>query len=567
MDPPRLGAGRAGSGWNCPSAREGETERWMSDEEDRPLSSDDLLTPPETTDPHELVHWLRGIDVGLRYQYQTRLVELIRTRPAAEQETLLHIIKEIGFPLTTMRQVLKLANKEAGARFKIQPTYVGKNKEGRSYLAEMIYRPEGTPLFGFLVQWLDDPEGSPEFYEKLQADDGVEIHPLATKLVEGGTVLLPSTYEEYGTDHELFLEIRNFINSFVHLDDTAFRTMACCYVMLSWMHDRFYALPYLRAHGDYGTGKSRLIQVVGSICYRPILAGGATTASPIFRIIQRLHGTLVIDEADFSKSDLWEEIVKILNAGYQRGQGHVLRSERAGEGEPFDVHAYDCYGPKILSTRKKFSDAALESRCFSHTMPLIKNLKEDMPFVLDEEFFGRAQRLRNQLLLWRLRNYNRVKVNSRERLPGLKYVEPRAVQIMQPVLACTASEAVKRTVLDEAIKYAKQMDTNRQEGLEGVAAQAAIHFWDLQRKPRSMLLKTVTEYLQSRGDTKDIKSRTVGALLRNVGIDVRPSGGEACVFLSEELAQRVAGHYGVERHQITDAPSVAADAPPPGPGA
>ena len=29
--------------------------------------------------------------------------------------------------------------------------------------------------------------------------------------------------------------------------------------------------PYLRALGDYGTGKTRFIQTVGVLCYRPML--------------------------------------------------------------------------------------------------------------------------------------------------------------------------------------------------------------------------------------------------------------------------------------------------------
>ena len=517
------------------------------------------LFPPETDDPHAFIHWMRGIPLAQRFQYEDRITALIRVRPLSEQQTLLHILKEVGFQIGTMREKLRQAEKEAGAKFRALAHYEGKDDKGRAYLAEMVYRAEATPQFGFMVYWADSPEGaSPEFFEKLKTHDGVEIHPLATELAASGTVLFPSTYEEYGTDHELFVEIRNFISSFVHLraEDNAFRTLACCYVMLSWMHDRFYALPYLRARGDYGTGKSRLIQVVGSICYRPILAGGATTASPIFRIIERLHGTLIIDEADFSKSDMWEEIIKILNAGYTRGQGHVLRSERASDGQPFDVKAYDCYGPKILSTRKSFSDAALESRCFTHTMPLIKGLKQEIPYVLDEEFFTKAQRLRNQLLLWRLRNYNKVKVNPRERLPGLTNVEPRAVQIMQPVLACMReSPSVTHVVLEEAKKYAIAMDNNRQEGLEGLTAKAAVTYWDMQTPPHPvrMLLKSVTEFLQSRYDVKDIKATTVSKVLENLGVGKAHIGGQVNILMTDIVADRLTSQYNIERKPVFEA--------------
>jgi hypothetical protein len=82
--------------------------------------------------------------------------------------------------------------------------------------------------------------------------------------------------------------------------------------------DRFNEVPYLRAIGDFGSGKSRFIQSIGILCYKPVFTGGATTPSPIFRIVNEVHGTLIIDEADFKFSDMTSEIVKILNTGYQK---------------------------------------------------------------------------------------------------------------------------------------------------------------------------------------------------------------------------------------------------------
>jgi hypothetical protein len=512
------------------------------------------LLPPETDNPHTYIEWMTTITLEQRFLYYDHVLGLVKTRPLAEQHALLMKLKAIGFPVHLTRRKMRELDQADLTKIRMLPTVDGKDAAGRRYLAEMVYRKDEVPAFGFLVQWLDDLNSSPEFFEKLQQADGTEVLPVVTSLVESGTVLLPSSYEEYGSDHDLFLAVRTFISDFVHLTDSdkAFRLMCTCYVLLSWMYDRFYALPYLRAHGDYGTGKSRLIQVVGSICYRPILAGGATTASPIFRIIKQLKGTLIIDEADFSKSDLWEEIVKILNAGYQRGQGHVLRSERASDGEPFDVNAYDCYSPKILSTRKRFSDAALESRCVSHTMRITKRLPETMPFVLDEEFYTKAQRLRNQLLLWRFRNYNKVKVDSRARLRDAQghalEVEPRAVQIMQPVLACVSSEHVKNEILGEAIKYAKAMGESRQESLEGITARLTVIYWEQLKRPPRMALKAVAEYIQTRADIKDADSRRVGRWLRLLDEKlVKHPGGEATVNMTEAIATRLEEDYQFDR--------------------
>ena len=54
---------------------------------------------------------------------------------------------------------------------------------------------------------------------------------------------------------------------------------------------------------------------MGSLCYKPIFASGASTVSPLFRILDSFRGTLIIDEDDFRFSDEKAEVVKILNNG------------------------------------------------------------------------------------------------------------------------------------------------------------------------------------------------------------------------------------------------------------
>src|SRR5205085_10842443 len=117
-----------------------------------------------------------------------------------------------------------------------------------------------------------------------------------------------------------------------------YEKLASYYVLLSWVYDGFNELPYLRLRGDYGTGKTRFLLTVGSLCYKPIFASGASTVSPLFRIIDAIQGTLVIDEGDFRLSDERAEIVKILNNGNARGFP-VLRSEVTSSRE-FNPTAY-----------------------------------------------------------------------------------------------------------------------------------------------------------------------------------------------------------------------------------
>src|SRR6185369_5606819 len=167
--------------------------------------------------------------------------------------------------------------------------------------------------------------------------------------------------------------------------------------LFSWIYDGFNELPYLRLRGDPGSGKTRFLLTVGSLCYKPMFASGASSVSPLFRIIDAFRGTLIIDEGDFRMSDEKAEIVKILNNGNARGFP-VLRTEVTRQRE-FNPTAYHVFGPKIVATRGYFEDKALESRCLTEEMGL-GGLRGDVPISLPEAYKQEALQLRNKLLLF-----------------------------------------------------------------------------------------------------------------------------------------------------------------------
>ena len=134
---------------------------------------------------------------------------------------------------------------------------------------------------------------------------------------------------------------------------------------MTWVYDLFTAVPYLRFLGEPGTGKSRMLQVAGHLAYKGIFAGGATTSSPLFRLIEVYRGTLVIDEADYKASDTWTDIIKILNAGYMKGVP-VLRSEKVGTPR---TKALRCLWAE--DNRESFpiqQDGTIETRCITLEM-------------------------------------------------------------------------------------------------------------------------------------------------------------------------------------------------------
>lgn len=230
--------------------------------------------------------------------------------------------------------------------------------------------------------------------------DGVRYVPPPPdwKVLQEKVVRFAEAPGELLAPRELIREIQAIIRRYVDVG-ILYETLAAYYVMLTWLYDSFDTLPYLRVKGDYGTGKSRFLQVVGAMCYRPIVSTGAATVSPIFRLLDTFRGTLVLDEADFQNSEESADIVKILNTGYQRAQGVVLR---AGSKEnDFSPEVFVVYGPKVIATRRDFGDKALESRCLNYeTVP---TTRDDLPIELPRAFWeSEVPHIQGLMLRYRL---------------------------------------------------------------------------------------------------------------------------------------------------------------------
>jgi len=294
-----------------------------------------------------------------------------------------------------------------------------------------------------------------ELVDTITSESGEEFYPLSamSDLLTKRVVLLPSEPTEYGTEKELLLEITKFIHHYLEISPM-FEQIASYYVLFSWMHDRFHEVPYLRAIGDFGSGKSRFIQTIGSICYRPIFTGGATTTAPIFRILDEIKGTLVLDEADLRVSDMANDIVKILNMGYQKG-GSVLRMQ--GKEDLLETKVFEVFGTKIIATREKFNDKALESRFLVEEMGR-GILRKDIPRNLRDDFYEEACGIRNKLLMWRFRNYHK-NISYDEKI--IEGVHPRLHQIIVPLLSIIESPEMKNSLIEFIQKYNVELIADR----------------------------------------------------------------------------------------------------------
>jgi hypothetical protein len=332
----------------------------------------------------------------------------------------------------------------------------------RGRLAELVYDKEKEET-AFIVG--EGDTWSKEDTVTLPSGERLTPYSPQNNLLRHEVVLLPSGPEEYGTEAALVSDIRSFIHRYVDLSGL-FEEVSSYYVLLTWLFDRFNELPYLRVQGDYGSGKSRFLLTVGSLCYKPIFASGASTVSPIFRILDAFRGTLVIDEADFRASDEKAEVVKILNNGNARGFP-VLRSE-VSQSREINPQAFAVFGPKLVATRGPFQDRALESRCLTEEMgggPLRHDIPLNLPAAHKEE----ARSLRNKLLLFRLRNYSKPRDLAAF---ADRTIEPRLAQIFAPLMSVVDDPETRAAIGNLARRYGRDLQASRGMDTEAEVLEA-----------------------------------------------------------------------------------------------
>lgn len=324
------------------------------------------------------------------------------------------------------------------------------------------------------------PDGALRIERMVDLSSGERLVPYSAQnnLIASECVLLPSDVGDFGDKAELVERVGTFIHRYVDLSP-AFEDIAAHYVLLSWVYDAFTDLPYLRLRGDYGTGKTRALLVLGSLAYKGFFASGASTVSPIFHIQDAFQGTLILDEADFRFSDAAAQFTKILNNGSTAGLP-VLRT-MTNRNRELNPQAFRVFGPKIVAMREHFSDLALESR-FITAETSGRTLRADIPIHLPPSFKDEALALRNALLAWRFRSRFSVGPDPSRMAKG---VAPRYRQSSLALLSLVDDEVLREAIARELVGEEARVLQERADTLEATMLAALLDVFAMVSGPHA----------------------------------------------------------------------------------
>ena len=370
----------------------------------------------------------------------------------------------------------------------------------------------------------------------------IKYYPQVGEEIDKGVIKLPTKALEYEDDLKLDKEIWDF--SYKWLDIPAdFRQFCIWNTKRSWVFQRFHTLNYLRYLGDTGTGKTRGLDTFGYIHYKPIKTSGSTTPAPLFRIIDKWRGTIVMDEADLKQSDESQDIIKVINLGYEEG-GFIMRCDQNNADQ---INFFDPYCPKILGTRKSFTDKATESRCITHVSEVTD--RTDIPVELDDNFKKEVEEIRNKLLMWRFKNYFKIDLTKKYDLGD---IEPRVKQIVSGYIPLFGNDEKQMEIFKNFIKtYQQDLIEERSSSFTGQVVKA-IH---------SLIengnLTFTTKEIVSEGEFKDfqgniMKPQSLAGQLRSLGFkkskSIKLLGKTKRIILLDDVhLSKLFKRYGLEK--------------------
>lgn len=299
------------------------------------------------------------------------------------------------------------------------------NKQKKQQEPELIY---GGWIHNHLIEYLYshetgkaslawiDPKGKVHSSDQIEISGRYYLPVQDDEIIYSGRVLFPSALGKREKTKKIVKQIKEYLKkAFIFSDPMQIKVIAY-YILLTWVYDSFQAIPYLRFSGIRGSGKTKLVNLVSSICYRSISANRLDISSTLINIVDKYQGTVCLDEIDLTDDETNTDLIKLLNLGAMR-DGMITRMEKRSNKKGkqwFEPEMYRVFCPKLITTTKKLNDLALASRCITLKLEPIRPdtaIKEN--FQLAAEIEIESRKLRNILLRWRLEHWRpEVKIKA-----------------------------------------------------------------------------------------------------------------------------------------------------------
>ena len=321
--------------------------------------------------------------------------------------------------------------------------------------------------------------------------------------------------------------------------------MLSCWSLLTYLSPGLAAVPYIAVSGPMGSGKSRILELLQQVVFRPLLTS-STSEAAIFRSLHAFGHTALLDEAERLRDPEMQGVLANLLAGYKRG-GCATRCEQSGDGQILLRH-FSVFGCKAFAAINEVPPT-LASRCIA--VPMFRSPKGSIkPRLRVEQDAELWQQLRDALHILALEHGSEWLA-----LPNRQDVVPemsgRNFEIWQPLLGLAAwfEEHGARGLLDLLRRHALLLIEQGREAATPPDDEVLLQA--LARAVGSGIAPTAGELLATVQAAepslfRNWSARGVTAHLKRYGIMSRKTNGRHIFDPSHTDLLRVQQAYGID---------------------
>ena len=362
--------------------------------------------------------------------------------------------------------------------------------------------------------------------------------------------------------------ISDIFSSYIEfVDGQIVSKFLACWIIGTYLQPIFKAYPYVFLNGIKASGKTKTLDVAQQLAFNSINSANMSTSS-LFRIIQSLSATVLIDESENLKDkDRSESFRELLLSGYKKGtQTFRVEEVKINDMKTYMVKEFNLFSPKMIANITGMEDI-LESRCISINMKPAKDQAiANKEINEDEEIW---QKVRNDLYLFLMRGSRIVKLEY-DNIQNDGFFKNREWELWKPILC------VARTFgcYDDMLAYAKQC-TERKRGNEietneyllveillDLVHNSAYYPLKILMEEMAENLGYIEKALDKEGNTYNkghipgwLNSRYIGNVLKRFGwINRRRVGKGYEVFLKKEEVEEQALRMNIKKREPIELP-------------
>lgn len=253
----------------------------------------------------------------------------------------------------------------------------------------------------------------------------------------------------------LYSSIKQLFQKYVVVSDEFFDVVVS-YIMMTYIYVLFQVIPYLWINGEKGTGKSTIMKIMSKLCFNPMFCSNVNPAN-IFRQIDNDGSTIILDEFEKMYGEDKQEIIKILNQGFNI-DGVVPRCV----GQSNQIRKFRSFSPKIMGGISNIDDVLFE-RVIKYTTTKVKNITVPK-FREDQNTKIELNKLVDDLYIFGLIYAPKIKEIYDKSEVSFKGYTLREDDLWNPLL-CIAkiidTENENTKVTDNLLKYAKKLSNEK----------------------------------------------------------------------------------------------------------